>query len=93
MSIFLNLFRRNSVPASQNLLSNQRQDDESSQSESEFKIRVKVSIFRAWIIKNFIEDDNNYIYFNNFIKDKPVKKQKLEHGKHAAQDQEKENGF
>ena len=28
-----------------------------------------------------------------FIKDKPVKKQKLEHGKHAAQDQEKENGF
>jgi len=26
-------------------------------------------------------------------KDKPVKKQKLEHGKHAAQDQEKENGF
>ena len=45
MSIFLNLFRRNSVPASQNLLSNQRQDDESSQSESEFKIRVKVCIF------------------------------------------------
>ena len=45
MSIFLNLFRRNSVPASQNLLSNQRQDDESSQSESEFKIRVKVSHF------------------------------------------------
>lgn len=45
MSIFLNLFRRNSVPASQNLLSNQRPDDESSQSESEFKIKFKVSNF------------------------------------------------
>ena len=40
-----------------------------------------------------IKNDHNSIYFNNFIKDKPVKKQKLEHGKHAAQDQEKENGF
>lgn len=59
MSIFLNLFRRNSVPASQNLLSNQRQDDESSQSESEFKIRVKVSIFTYRV--NYLENSHQKI--------------------------------
>ena len=92
MSIFLNLFRRNSVPASQNLLSNQRQDDESSQSESELRTKLKVN-------SNFEQEkrpDENFqfLYFSKIIfKDKPVKKQKVEHGKHAAQDQEKENGF
>ena len=91
MSIFLNLFRRNSVPASQNLLSNQRQEDESSPSESEFRTKLKVNI-------NFEQEkrpDKNFhlLFFKNIFQDKPVKKQKIEHGKHAAQDQEKENGF
>ena len=47
----------------------------------------KIKILKIWKFLKII------IILIIFIKDKPVKKQKLEHGKHAAQDQEKENGF
>ena len=83
MSIFLNLFRRNSVPASQNLLSNQRQDDESSQSESEFKIRVKVSLF--WAMNRVSSLENFYIqkflgtlHRSNFKNIHSIRKRKIQ---------------